>query len=114
VSVLAFERLGVGFGGRAVLQDISAMLSPGQVTVILGPNGAGKSTLLAVLAGLQWPDAGRARLDDQGIWTLSRAYALNAWPSCLRLRKSPGPWRRAFWWVWGGRPLLARGGIASR
>jgi iron complex transport system ATP-binding protein len=53
------------------LTDISATLSPGQVTAICGPNGAGKSTLLACLAGLLRPGSGAVSLDDQPIAGLS-------------------------------------------
>ncbi|OXE37659.1 MAG: ABC transporter [Phenylobacterium zucineum] len=70
MSRLAFEAIAVAFGKRKVLDGISGVLAPGQVTVILGPNGAGKSTLLAALAGLRRPDGGRVRLDDRDIFDL--------------------------------------------
>lgn len=51
----------VRLGGRDVLNDISAQLTPGW-TAIVGPNGAGKSTLLRALAGLQTLDAGQVQI----------------------------------------------------
>jgi len=39
--------------GRAVLEDIDAVLDGGEFLGLIGPNGAGKSTLLRALAGLQ-------------------------------------------------------------
>ncbi|KAL0029477.1 hypothetical protein WJX77_010449 [Trebouxia sp. C0004] len=35
----------------AILEDVSAIIPPGRMTLLLGPPGSGKSTLLAALAG---------------------------------------------------------------
>ena len=34
-----------------ILEDVSAIIPPGRMTLLLGPPGSGKSTLLAALAG---------------------------------------------------------------
>jgi iron complex transport system ATP-binding protein len=47
------ERVGMSYGARAVLADVSAHFAPAHLTAIAGPNGAGKSTLLAIMAGLR-------------------------------------------------------------
>ncbi len=39
--------------------DLSAVIEPGQVTVLTGRNGAGKSTTLQAIAGLTIPSSGR-------------------------------------------------------
>ncbi len=44
------------------LRGIDLVLRPGEVVGVLGPNGAGKSTLFGVLAGLNAPQAGAARV----------------------------------------------------
>lgn len=41
------------YGTRLVLQDVSADIRPGEVTLLLGVNGAGKSTLLRSVLGLE-------------------------------------------------------------
>jgi molybdopterin-binding protein len=50
--------------GRRVLDVASLAISPGEEVAIVGPNGAGKSTLLAILAGLETPVRGTARIGE--------------------------------------------------
>ena len=47
---------------RQVLRDISLSFLPGAKIGVLGPNGAGKSTLLRIMAGVDEPSNGEARL----------------------------------------------------
>ena len=51
---LEVEGLGVAYGGRPVLADVSFHVDRGEFVVITGPVGAGKSTLLRALLGLTW------------------------------------------------------------
>ncbi len=46
------------FDGRAVVDDVSLKVMPGQVTCLLGPSGCGKSTTLRMIAGVDRPDEG--------------------------------------------------------
>lgn len=71
VPVVAAERVAVhhrrpfaprGEAGTRALDGVCATVRAGSALALSGPSGAGKSTLLAVLAGLQRPDAGTARL----------------------------------------------------
>lgn len=39
-------------GGRAIWQDVTFSLMPGEFVAVLGPNGAGKSTLVKAILGL--------------------------------------------------------------
>jgi ABC-2 type transport system ATP-binding protein len=50
--------LGVRYGERWALRDVSFEVAAGEVVALLGPNGAGKTTLLSVLAGLFAPQEG--------------------------------------------------------
>jgi len=53
------------FGGRAVVNDVSFEVRPGQVTCLLGPSGCGKSTTLRIIAGVERPDEGEIRIDGR-------------------------------------------------
>jgi len=53
--------VGVRYGERTVLDDVTWLLAPGERTGILGVNGAGKSTLLGLIAGTVEPTSGRVK-----------------------------------------------------
>ncbi len=53
------EHLCVGYGDRVVLDDVSAVLPGGGITVMLGESGCGKTTLLRHIIGLSRPMSGR-------------------------------------------------------
>ncbi|MDB5543789.1 MAG: ccmA [Hyphomicrobiales bacterium] len=53
------ENLGVGRGGRLLIENLNFSLENGRALVVAGPNGAGKSTLLRAFAGLLPPAMGR-------------------------------------------------------
>src|SRR5512141_1282773 len=57
----AVDRAVVRAGGRAVLDDVSFRIAPGERVVVLGVNGCGKTTLLRLLDGLAFPDGGEVR-----------------------------------------------------
>ena len=67
--------LDAGYGGRAVLQDVTLGFEPGAVTVLLGPNGCGKTTLLKTVLGLLQPVAGRVLSDGDDLRSLTPAEA---------------------------------------
>lgn len=51
-------------GAKRFVLDVQSSFAPG-FTVLFGPSGAGKSTLLDCIAGLQLPDAGEIRLEEE-------------------------------------------------
>ncbi|WP_055482526.1 ABC transporter ATP-binding protein [Sphaerimonospora mesophila] len=67
VSRLAARGVTVGYGGRAVIDDLDVVIPPGVITTIIGPNGCGKSTLLRTLSRLLKPTKGTVVLDGEDI-----------------------------------------------
>jgi ABC-2 type transport system ATP-binding protein len=61
------------YGPVRAVDRLTFTVRPGAVTGFLGPNGSGKSTTLRILLGLDFPDAGQARIGG-------RAYAGLRWP----------------------------------
>ncbi|TFD28133.1 ABC-F family ATP-binding cassette domain-containing protein [Cryobacterium lyxosi] len=53
--------IGVKFGEKTVLNDITWRIAPGERTGIMGVNGAGKSTLLNLVAGTLQPTTGHVK-----------------------------------------------------
>jgi sulfate transport system ATP-binding protein len=51
------------FGSTPVLNGIDLSIAKGELVALLGPSGSGKTTLLRILAGLEWPDAGKLIAD---------------------------------------------------
>ena len=58
------------YGGRAVVNDMSIQVEPGEIVGLLGPNGAGKTTTFYMVVGLTRPDEGEVYLGDQEITEL--------------------------------------------
>ena len=55
---MKIQNLTKSYAGRAVVQDLSLAIAPGEIFGIVGRNGAGKTTTVECLAGLRRPDAG--------------------------------------------------------
>ena len=91
------------------LQPTDLSVADNDFIAILGPSGCGKSTLLRIVAGLDWPSAGRVLLDGQPVTRpgadrgmVFQSYTLFPWLSVadniafgLRERRVPKPEQRA-------------------
>src|SRR6266487_2440810 len=60
--VYQMRRVRKAHGDKVILDDVTLAFLPGAKIGVIGPNGAGKSTLLKMMAGLEQPSNGEARL----------------------------------------------------
>ncbi|HEX3567785.1 MAG TPA: ABC transporter ATP-binding protein [Acidimicrobiales bacterium] len=57
-AAIKLSHVDAGYGGTAVLRDVSIEVLPSSVVALLGANGAGKTTTLRAAAGLLRPSKG--------------------------------------------------------
>jgi len=70
MTTLHSEGLVKYYRKRAVVNDVSVTVQPGEVVGLLGPNGAGKTTTFYMIIGFIRPDGGRVFLGDHNIGKL--------------------------------------------
>jgi ABC-2 type transport system ATP-binding protein len=56
--VLSVRDLGMRYGEREALHEVSFDAAAGELVAVVGPNGAGKTTLLSIIAGIQRSSVG--------------------------------------------------------
>jgi phospholipid/cholesterol/gamma-HCH transport system ATP-binding protein len=64
---IAFREVSRSFGGRAVLNNVSFEVTPGEAFCLLGRSGMGKSVTLKLAIGLIQPDAGAIYVENDNI-----------------------------------------------
>jgi phospholipid/cholesterol/gamma-HCH transport system ATP-binding protein len=64
---IAFREVSRSFGGRAVLNNVSFEVAPGEAFCLLGRSGTGKSVTLKLAIGLIQPDAGAIYVENDNI-----------------------------------------------
>jgi ATP-binding cassette ChvD family protein len=60
--IYTLEKARRAHGDKVVLDDVTLFFLPGAKIGVVGPNGAGKSSLLRIMAGLDRPSNGEAKL----------------------------------------------------
>jgi phospholipid/cholesterol/gamma-HCH transport system ATP-binding protein len=64
---IAFREVSRSFGGRAVLNNVSFEVAPGEAFCLLGRSGMGKSVTLKLTIGLIQPDAGAICVENNNV-----------------------------------------------
>jgi phospholipid/cholesterol/gamma-HCH transport system ATP-binding protein len=64
------EDVGIRYGAKVVMHNLSLDIVEGAITCIIGLSGAGKSTILRLINGLKRPDQGRVILKGRDITSL--------------------------------------------
>ena len=72
MAEIALERITKTYTGSKVpaVNDISLVVEDREFMVLLGPSGCGKTTLLRMIAGLEYPDAGRVIIGGRDVTDL--------------------------------------------
>jgi sulfate-transporting ATPase len=121
---LEVRSVSVHFGGLAAVDDVSFIVSPGEVVGLIGPNGAGKTTLLDLMTGFTRLRHGRVLLDgiDVSSWSperraragISRSWQgvelfeeLTVWENLLVAQETRSRWRYLRDLVWRTAPSLS-------
>jgi branched-chain amino acid transport system ATP-binding protein len=76
--MLELENLVAGYGGVAVLRDVSIKLDVGEIVGLLGANNAGKTTLINCLSGMVAPISGRILFEGRDISRLNAQQRVEA------------------------------------
>jgi zinc transport system ATP-binding protein len=58
-TIIKFDRVVLGYGGSAVMEEVSFSIERGNFLGIIGPNGSGKTTILRGILGSLKPIRGR-------------------------------------------------------
>jgi len=66
-GALDLQALVKHYGSERVVDQVSAVIRPGEFFSLLGPSGSGKTTTLMMIAGFVQPDSGAIRVDGADI-----------------------------------------------
>jgi ABC-type branched-subunit amino acid transport system ATPase component len=97
-GIFGCRGIGISFGGRATLREVSLSVSPGEVLGLVGPNGAGKTSLFEILCGrytasagqvfLKGQDVTRRAVHDRARMGLARTYQSPVVPSAMTIAET--------------------------
>ena len=71
------------FGAFRAIDDLSVTFQSGKISVLLGASGCGKTTTLRCIAGLENPNGGEIRIEDEAVF--SSAHGIDLPPEKRRL-----------------------------
>lgn len=71
-TVLEMKGAGLGYDGKAIVDDVNLSIRSGEILCLLGQNGSGKTTLFKTLLGFIRPIYGGITIDGRDISKFSR------------------------------------------
>jgi phospholipid/cholesterol/gamma-HCH transport system ATP-binding protein len=63
--MIEIKNIRKSFGERTVIENVSAVMQPGQCNLIIGTSGSGKTVLMKCMVGLLTPDSGHVLYDGK-------------------------------------------------
>lgn len=63
--MIEVKNLKKGFGGKVIIDGVSAVMETGKCNLIIGASGSGKTVLMKCMVGLFTPDSGEILYEDQ-------------------------------------------------
>src|ERR1700676_3210512 len=70
-AMIELERIGVCYGKRDVLKEVSLSVHAGEVVALIGANAAGKTTTMRTAIGLKEASSGVVRFNGDDVTELS-------------------------------------------
>jgi spermidine/putrescine transport system ATP-binding protein len=67
VGKVVLENVVKRYGNVEVVKDLNLTINQGEFLTLLGPSGCGKTTTLMMIAGFEFPSAGRIRIDGADV-----------------------------------------------
>ncbi|MDR2336549.1 MAG: ATP-binding cassette domain-containing protein [Candidatus Nomurabacteria bacterium] len=64
-NIIEAKHLGIDFGDKKVIKDLSFEVKEGEIFGLLGSNGSGKTTTIRALLGLYQPNRGKILIDGK-------------------------------------------------
>jgi ABC-type branched-subunit amino acid transport system ATPase component len=71
-SLLEMRNVTVQFGGLVAVDDVSFVITRGEILGLIGPNGAGKTTCFNAMTGVYKPSKGQVLFDGEPMGALKR------------------------------------------
>lgn len=63
--MISFDNISHSYETEKIISNVSFNVQHNEVVSLLGPSGCGKTTLLRLAAGLETPDAGFIKLNEE-------------------------------------------------
>ncbi|MBK6306747.1 MAG: ABC transporter ATP-binding protein [Gemmatimonadetes bacterium] len=106
---LTIAGLGVRFGERDGLADITCEVAPGERLALVGPSGVGKTSLLRTVAGLVAPLRGTIRVQGRAVEALRPEQR-----GIVYLHQAPALFRTSMCWTTSPSRCACAGWVRSR